>query len=187
MRASCLAGCSDSMHDKPEIEQFLFDPPTLDHLARFAAQFPNPCCLCTPSLGQELEWRGVKVTTLDIDSRFAGLRGFRLYDLDEPEWLGEEYGIIICDPPFLSVPLKQVYQAISVLCGNNYKQPLLVNYLSSRAPLITSIFAPFGLRPTGYRPGYAHIQNSGQNRMEFYGNIGPEYSLNLEETAIKRF
>jgi hypothetical protein len=86
----------------------------------------------------------------------------------------------------LSVPLKQVFQAISVLCQGSYKQPLLLNYLSSRAPLITGLFAPFGLRPTGYRPGYAHIQNSGQNRMEFYGNIRPEYGLNPEETIIKR-
>ena len=58
------------MYERQEIEQYFFDQPTLDHLAAFAARFSNPCCLCTPSLGEELEKRGVRATTLDLDERF---------------------------------------------------------------------------------------------------------------------
>lgn len=166
-----------SMHEKPEIEQYFFDTPTLDHLARFAARFDHPCCLCTPSLGQELETRGVLTTTLDIDARFSSLRGFHLYDISKPELLHNKFGIIICDPPFLGVPLTQLLEAIKVLSHGDYKQPLIVNYLASRTPLITSVFAPFNLQPTGYRPGYATIQNVGRNQMEFFGNLGPERPL----------
>src|SRR5687768_13477140 len=65
-----LTQITHAMRERQEIEQYFFDTATLDHLARFAARFPNPCCLCTPSLGAELEARGVKAVTLDIDERF---------------------------------------------------------------------------------------------------------------------
>lgn len=165
------------MHEKPEIEQFFFDEPTLNRLARLAVRFSNPCCLCTPSLGQELEKGGVSCRTLDVDARFSHLRGFRPYDLGEPEPLGERFGVIICDPPFLTITLQQLFHAVEILSLGNYAQPLLINCLSSRAPLITRIFTPFGLKSTGYGPGYEKIQNSGRNRMEFFGNLGPEYPL----------
>lgn len=172
------------MHEKLEIEQYFFDEPTLDHLARFAARFDNPCCLCTPSLGQELERRGLRARTLDLDGRFSFLRGFRLYDISKPEPLDERFGVIICDPPFWSVPLTQLFETIKVLSRGDYSQPLIVNYLVSRAPAITSVFAPFGLQPTGYRPGYVTTQNVGRNQMEFYGNLGPQHPLKPPATVI---
>ncbi len=160
------------MRERQEIEQYFFSEETLDDLADLASRFPNPCCLCTPSLGEWLERRGVAATTLDLDDRFTHLRGFRPYDLSNPEPLGERFGIIICDPPFLTISLPQLLSVIEVLSAGDYTQPLLINNLSSRAPQITRIFAPFGLQPTGYRPGYRTIQNVGRNRMELYGNVG---------------
>lgn len=165
------------MHEKQEIEQYFFDGPTLDHLAAFAARFSHPCCLCTPTLGQELERRGVAATTLDIDDRFSYLPGFRHYNISAPVPLDRGFSIIICDPPFLSVPLSQLLESVRVLSRGNYSQPLLINYLASKGPLITRVFEPFGLAPTGYRPGYAKIRNTGRNEMEFYGNLGPDMPL----------
>lgn len=165
------------MQEKPEIEQYFFDRPTLAHLARFASGFPDPCCLCTPSLGEELEKLGIQATTLDIDSRFAHLRGFRPYDISKPVAMPERFGIIVCDPPFLNVSLMELLHAVEVLSMGNYEQPLLVNYLSSRSRTICRVFAPFNLKPTGYRPGYMTIQNIGRNEMEFFGNIGPDRPL----------
>ena len=165
------------MHEREEIEQYFFDGPTLDDLATLASRFTKPCCLCTPSLGQKLEARGVEVRTLDIDRRFSFLRGFVPYDIAKPEPLGEQFGIIICDPPFLSISLAGLFRAIEVLSQGSYRQPLLINYWSSRARDITRTFAPFRLAPTGYRPGYATIQNAGRNQMELYGNLGPDYPI----------
>jgi Probable N6-adenine methyltransferase len=173
------------MRERQEIEQYFFDGPTLAHLAALASRFKNPCCLCTPSLGEELERRGLPARTLDLDERFSYLRGFRHYDLDNAEPLDEQFGIIICDPPFLSVSLPGLFKIMDMLSGNNYGQPLLINYLSSRATAITAAFAPFGLQATGFEPGYETIQNVGRNKMEFFGNLGPRFPLKPGVLAIE--
>jgi hypothetical protein len=161
------------MYELHEHEQYFFDKPTLSRLADFVAQFENPCCLCAPLLGQELEKRGVQVRTLDIDERFAGLRGFRRYDIYRPQWLGQEFGLIICDPPFYGVSLSQLFTAIRLLSRNYYSQPLLVSYLVRRSSSMIGTFTRFGLEPTGYRPGYQTIQKAERNEIEFFGNLGP--------------
>ena len=160
------------MHEKHENEQYFFDRPTLATLADAVAAFPNPCCLCAPLLGQELERRGVDVRVLDIDERFAGLRGFRRYDLYRPEWLGEAFGLIVCDPPFFGVSLSQLFTAIRLLSRNDYSQPLLISYLARRASNILGTFARFGLAPTGYRPRYLTVQDQDtRNAIEFFANV----------------
>jgi hypothetical protein len=165
------------MYEKQEIEQYFFDGATLHHLANLASCFVNPCCLCTPSLGEELERQGVRATTLDIDGRFAHLEWFRLYDIGRPEPLDEEFGIIICDPPILNASLPQLLHTITLLSRGNYKQPLLFNYLSRRATTVVSTFSAFGLLPTGYKARYTTIANIGHNQMEFFGNLSPSYKL----------
>ncbi len=165
------------MYERQEIEQYFFDEATLRHLADLAARFHNPCCLCTPSLGEELERQGVHTTTLDIDGRFARLEGFRLYDIGRPEPLDEEFGIIICDPPILNATLPQLLQTITLLSRGNHEQPLLFNYLSRRATTVVHTFSAFGLLPTGYKARYTTIPNIGHNQMEFFGNLGPGYTL----------
>lgn len=172
------------MRERQEIEQYFFDKPTLGHLADFASRFDNPCCLCTPSLGAELEKRGVRVTTLDIDERFSMLRGFRLYDINKPEPPGEKFGVIICDPPFLNVTLAELFEAIKVLSLNDYSQRVIINCLSSRALAITRLFSPFGLETTGYKPSYSTIQNIGRNKMEFFGNLDAAHPLRLPVPTI---
>ncbi len=160
------------MHERHEYEQYFFDAATLDTLAEAVAGFPDPCCLCAPRLGEALERRGVAVRVLDVDERFAGLRGFRRYDLYRPEWLGEAYGLIVCDPPFFRVSLAQLFRAIRLLSRGDCTQPLLVSYLARRAANLCGTFAPFGLEPTGYRPGYVTVQEqAGRNAVEFFANV----------------
>jgi hypothetical protein len=159
------------VYELHENEQYFFDKPTLAYLADFVSQFENPCCLCAPLLGQELERRGAQVRTLDIDERFSSLRGFRKYDIYRPEWLGEEFGLILCDPPFYNVSLSQLFAAIRMLSRNDFTQPLLVSYLARRASNVIGTFARFGLQPTGYRPGYQTVRKLQRNDVEFFGNV----------------
>lgn len=161
------------MHERHEHEQYFFDAPTLATLADAVAGFARPCCLCCPRLGQELERRGLEVRTLDIDERFASLRGFRRYDIYRPEWIGEAFGLIICDPPFFGVSLSQLFTAIRLLARHDYAQPILVSYLARRAPNILGTFAHFGLQPTGYHPGYQTVQAVARNDIAFFGNVNP--------------
>jgi len=167
------------MYELHENEQYFFDKPTLTHLADFVSAYDNPCCLCCPLLGKELVERGVSVRILDVDERFAGLEGFRRYDIYRPEWLGEEFGLIVCDPPFYGASLSRLFAAIRMLSRNLYTQPLLVSYLSRRSAAIMGTFARFNLQPTGYYPGYQTVQRVERNEIEFFGNLGEAEHLQL--------
>lgn len=159
------------MEERHDREQYFFTPATTAHLAGFVSRFHNPCCLCAPSVGVELARRGVRVRILDIDERFAAAPGFRRYDLYRPEWLGEEFGIIVCDPPFFNVSLAQLFAALRLLGRNRYEQPLLVSYLRRRGTNLEGTFTRFGLRATGYCPSYQTVQALERNQIEFFGNL----------------
>jgi hypothetical protein len=171
------------MYELHENEQYFFDRPTLAHLADFLSAYENPCCLCCPLLGRELTESGLAVRILDIDERFATLPGFRRYDIHRPEWLGEEFGIIICDPPFYNISLSRLFAAIRLLSRNLYSQPLLVSYLVRRQANLLGTFSRFGLEPTGYRPTYQTVQKAERNEIEFFGNLGPTAHALLSGSA----
>lgn len=162
------------MYELHENEQYFFDRPTLTHMADFVSAYPNPCCICCPLLGRELAARDIPVRILDIDERFSSLPGFRRFDLHRPEWLGEEFGIIVCDPPFYGVSLSRLFAALRLLSRNLYTQPLLISYLVRRSSSILGTFARFNLEPTNYRPTYQTVQKVTRNEIEFYGNLGQE-------------
>lgn len=169
------------MQERHENEQYFFTPKTTERLADFAARFTNPCCICTPSVGAELGRRGVPVRVLDIDERFARTPGFRRYDLFHPEWLGEEFGIILCDPPFFNVSLSQLFAALRLLSRGNYDQPLLISYLSRRATSLCGTFARYNLTATGYCPRYQTVQALSRNDVEFFGNLSPALHAELAQ------
>ncbi len=173
------------MEERHDNEQYFFTPATTNRLADFVARFENPCCICAPSLGVELARRGVRARVLDIDERFAQTPGFRHYDLFRPEWLGEEFGIIVCDPPFFNVSLSQLFAALRLLSRNRYEQPLLISYLRRRAANIEGTFTRFGLTATGFCPSYQTVQALARNEIEFFGNLTPAQHTELarEESA----
>ena len=163
------------MLERHENEQYFFAPETVQHLADFAAQWTRPCCLCAPLVGAELEKRGVDCLTLDCDERFSHLKSFRRYDLFRPQWLDEEFGIIICDPPFFKASLAQLFNAIRILSRYNFQQPILICYLTRRAANLCGTFAPFALEATGYYPAYQTVRNLERNEIEFFSNLGEEW------------
>ena len=162
------------MYELHKHEQYFFDEQTLDHLARFAAAYSAICCLCAPLLGQALEDRGIRARVLDIDTRFNHLRGFQHYDIYRPEWLGERFDLIICDPPFFKVSLSQLFHAVRMISQYDYTQPLLICYLARRASNVIGTFSPFGLVQTGYHPNYQTVQSVEQNDICVFGNLSAE-------------
>ncbi|HKV08258.1 MAG TPA: hypothetical protein VJ725_08980 [Thermoanaerobaculia bacterium] len=162
------------MYELHENEQYFFDEKTLDQLSGFLLRFSAPCCICAPLLGKRLAERGAAVTVLDIDERFAGVRGFRRWDLYRPEWLGQEFDVIVCDPPFFNASLSQLFAALRMLARNDFSQPMLVSYLKRRSEAILGTFAPFGLKPTGYLPSYQTVEAGERNEIEFFSNLPEE-------------
>lgn len=165
------------MYERHENEQYFFDEDTIAHLSRFVQDYERPCCLCTPRVGERLASLGRDVAVLDPDERFGGLAGFRRFDLYRPEypgWMEQSYGLILCDPPFFKVSLSQLFAAVRLLARHDFAQPLLIAWLERRASAIEGTFAPFGLRATGYRPGYQTVRPTEKNRIAFFGNLSDE-------------
>jgi len=164
------------MYEIKKREQYFFDLETVDRLAGFLCGFEKPCCLCAPLVGAAAEERGVEVTVLDVDERFARLHGFVRFDLYRPTWLGNRFDIILCDPPFYKISLSQLFVALRTLSLNDFSQPLLLSYLVRREANVLKTFSPFSLRPTGYHPAYETVQRCERNDIQFYSNL-PEQRL----------
>jgi Probable N6-adenine methyltransferase len=161
------------MEERHESEQYFFDAGTIVHLSQFLQTYDNPCCLCAPTVGQELERSGFGVRTLDMDERFSGLKSFLKYDLKSPHYLAETFGIVLVDPPFFNaVPTSQFLDAIRMLSHYNNDQKILVSWPNRRSKVLLESFSTFNLKPTGYRPSYVTVVNDGKNAIEFFGNLG---------------
>lgn len=159
------------MHENHQREQYFFDASSIEALVRVLEPYERVCCLCAPMLGRALHERGRTPRVLDIDERFADLAGFRRYDLYRPEALEEDYDVLLCDPPFFTVSLSQLFRAIRMLCRFDLSRRVLVSYLVRREAAIMGTFAPFGLRPTSFEPGYATVDTSDRSRIRFYANF----------------
>jgi hypothetical protein len=158
----------DELHSN---EQYFFGSDTLNQLATFLEGWENPCCICCPMLGKELESRGVDVTILDIDERFSSLKGFKKYDLLRPEWIRKKFGIIVCDPPFYNLSLSKLSYALRMLSQHDFTQPMMVSYLKRRQKIVLRTFSKFNLQPSGFFPSYQTIQDCPKNEIEFFSNI----------------
>lgn len=159
------------MLENHQIEQFFWDEATIAAVADVASRFENPCCLCAPMVGRELEKRGIAARVLDSDARFADVAGFAFFDLYRPAWLGEDFGVIVCDPPFWKVSLSQLFAAIRILSLYQYTQPLAICYPTRRGANLSGTFARFELQPSGFFPKYRTVQDTERNHIEFFANF----------------
>jgi Probable N6-adenine methyltransferase len=161
------------MYELRQNEQCFFDEETLQKLSDFLLRWKSVCCLCTPLLGKNLVERGANVRILDIDTRFDYVRGFKFYDIHRPEWLGEKFDLIVCDPPFFNISLSKLFAAIRLLSQNDFSQNLLISYLYRRSSVLLGTFSKFNLQPTGYFPTYQTVTEAQHNKIEFYSNLPP--------------
>lgn len=161
------------MHEDHRREQYWFDPPTVVRLADLLEGYRDPCCLCAPTVAEELHRRGRRVRLLDVDDRFAKLPGFRSWDVYRPEALEERFDAIFCDPPFHKVTLSQLFTALRVLCHGEFATPLYVCHRADRSVDVCGALARFGLAPTAFEPGYVSVKPVPENRVMLYSNVAP--------------
>lgn len=157
--------------EKHEREQYFFNEPTIEKLSGFVSEFKNPALLCMPMIGKRLHQQRKHVRTLDIDERFSDLQGFRLWSIWRPERLDETFDLIAVDPPFFSVSLSQLFSAVRLLANFDFSSKIMISYLKRRENALLGTFHMFGLKPTGYKPGYRTIKNCDRNEIEFYANF----------------
>ena len=183
MRTTQITGAAKRPHreERHEREQYFFDDTTRRALADFVGRFENPCCLCAPTVAEELAARGRDVHVLDIDERFAGLPGFVPFDIHRPRCLNETYDLIFCDPPFFTVSLSALFSAVRLLHEFEPGRPLLMTYLTRRAQAVESVFAPMGLTRTDLRPGYLTVQSNPRNDIVLFSNFPIPKDLQLTD------
>ncbi|MEM6258306.1 MAG: hypothetical protein AAGI37_08335 [Planctomycetota bacterium] len=160
------------MQENHANEQYFFDAPTLRRLRVVVARFSAPCVLCAPLLGRSLHEHGQAAAVLDIDERFADLPGYRRWDVSRPEPIDQALGLILCDPPFFSVSLSQLFRAIRLLAKFDTSTPIAIGYLARRERALLGAFAPFNLQPSAFRLGYQTVQyQAGRNDIRLYTNF----------------
>lgn len=101
------------------------------------------------------------------------------FDLYRPHWLGQDFDVVVCDPPFFNVSLSQLFNAVRVVARNDFDQALLLCYLRRRESAVVGTFARFGLQATGYFPTYQTVQKTERNEVEFFGNLGEDATAKL--------
>jgi 16S rRNA G966 N2-methylase RsmD len=159
----------DELHEN---EQYFFAEDTVEYLARAASSFKRVCCICCPSLGEKLIELGVDVTILDIDNRFSDLPGFKYWDITRPKYLQEEFDLIVMDPPFFNVSMREIRKSLQVLTHYELsKSKLMISYLSRRENAFITGMKPFEMEPLDYIPEYNTVDvTEAKNRIEFYVN-----------------
>ena len=156
----------DEIHQR---EQYFWTQQTLHKLATFLEPYQNPCLLCCPTLGQELERRRKQCTTLDIDKRFNFLKGYQYYDVWKPKPIEGEFDIIVVDPPFYSVTVSHLFKAIRQLSEGKNK-PLILTHLVRKKDAVVSTFAQFDVKPISLSPEYKTVKKS---EIQYFTNIQP--------------
>ncbi len=159
------------MQERRENEQYFFSKRTAIAAADVVARFERPCVLCAPTVGRELVNRGVDVTILDIDERFADLPGFQLWDIRQPRRLDGRFGVIFCDPPFFNVSLGLLQRAIGVLAHHDGAQRIAISYLTRRRRSLLASFTRFQLTATPMQLEYETLEVCSRNRIELFANF----------------
>ncbi len=169
----------DRVDEDHQREQYFFDRPTVARLADMVDAHARPVCLCVPMVARELARRGRAVKLLDVDARFAQLPGFTRWDLYRPSPLPELPDLVLSDPPFTLVRLSQLFTAIHTLCRGELRTRVAIVWPTARALDITGTFAPFGLRATGFEPGYVSVRPIEENRASLFANfeLDPRWGL----------
>lgn len=141
----------DELHEN---EQYFFSDETLKFFGDLVDRYTSPCLLCAPTLGVEMHKRKKKARVLDVDTRFSFLPGFKRWDIWRPEKLEETFDFILVDPPFSIVGLDQLFKAIRILAKGDFSMPLLITNHQARVLDVESVFGPFGVMRTEYKPTY---------------------------------
>lgn len=129
------------------------------------------CCVCCPMIGTRLADIGINVTILDIDTRFSNYSQFKYYDITNPQYLDDEFDLIICDPPFFNVSFSKLNKALKSLTHYDTNVSVILTYLLRRETKFLTNLSEFGLHRMNIRPQYKTVDVTDPKRdIRLYSN-----------------
>lgn len=175
----------DELHEN---EQYFFSDESLKYFGDLVDRYASPCLLCAPTLGVEMHKRKKKARVLDVDTRFSFLPGFKKWDIWRPEKLEETFDFLLVDPPFSIVTLDQLFNAIRILSKSDFSIPLVITNHQARVFDVESVFGPFGVRLTDYKPTYktATTRCVAFSNVELSGETSDSKDSNVREAGQGR-
>eukprot|EP01104_Vermistella_antarctica_P017363 TRINITY_DN6143_c0_g1_i1.p2 TRINITY_DN6143_c0_g1~~TRINITY_DN6143_c0_g1_i1.p2 ORF type:complete len:153 (-),score=36.04 TRINITY_DN6143_c0_g1_i1:73-531(-) len=93
----------------------------------------------------------------------------RMYDLLCPT-PQEDFGVIICDPPFFQVSVRELFNAVSVLAKQDFSTKILIAFVARNETELLRVFAPFAIRRTTFRLSYTTVKSSRWSNYALYSN-----------------
>ena len=163
---------SDGFTERRDLEQYFWTTETVHKLMTALRYQFDPCCLGTPSLAYAWYFEENRSEWLfDIDERFNYLPKFRYFDIRSPENVDETFRIIVCDPPFFYIPMKEIFTAVETICKGDYNTKILIGFLKREETTLLKTFAPFQLTRTNFPLEYAHVKPNKWTNYALYSNI----------------
>jgi hypothetical protein len=163
----------DEVEEDHAWEQFFWTRETVDNLMKACnmVYVEETCCFTTPSLAHGWHEQGRDEVLLDIDKRFEYLPKFKYYDARDPKKLDNDFRLIILDPPFFVVPIKQFRKAVDVITNKNYNTKIIIGFLKREEKLLLDAFNDYRIYPTKFELQYSSIKPSKWKNFTLYSNI----------------
>lgn len=161
----------DGFKERTDLEQYFWTTDTVNRLIKSLEFETDCCCLTTPSLGHGFYIAGRNETVLDIDKRFEYLPKFQYFDILAPTPTGEEYRILILDPPFFYIPMEKIRDAVLFLTRGDTKTKLMIGFLRREEKALLDAFKDFDLSPTNFKLEYATVKPNKWKNYCLYSNI----------------
>lgn len=162
------------MNELHENEQYFFTKEFEDwYVNTLVNFFPDKkiCCVCCPRIGVRLVEAGLDVKILDIDTRFNTYTQFVYYDVKDPQYLEDEFDVIVCDPPFFNVSFTELLHAIKTLTHFTMYKTVFMTYLKRREEKFLTKFQDFDLYRVKNRPQYQTVDvTDPKNDIRLYCN-----------------
>ena len=160
---------------KKEQEQYFFTDKVLEQITKSFQYFENIVCICAPTLADAF-WRFLKkdVYCIDIDDRFNYLPKFIHCNItkDEIKFPNDfKPDLIIIDPPFFGLNLKDLLNFVNKVSKNDNKIKLAIGYLIREEKNLLITFKDYNLQMTKFNMEYRTVDQTKWKNYGMYTNF----------------
>uniref|UniRef100_A0A7S4J2M5 N6-adenine methyltransferase n=1 Tax=Odontella aurita TaxID=265563 RepID=A0A7S4J2M5_9STRA len=178
---------ADEFIERHDLEQYFWSEATVLGLQKALGYHEDVCCLTTPSLAHAWHEDGREEVLLDLDERFDYLPRFRRFDLRSPEASeNENFRVVVVDPPFFYIPMRQIRDAVLTVTRGRTDLPLLIGFLRREEASLMDAFKDFGLRRTKFNLEYATVKPNKWANYALYSNIDLPGIKRLTEKHMRK-